>query len=628
MKTCHQCGAQYEDEASFCLRDGTPLPDEKAQMIGRILDGQYEIEAFIAEGGMGAVYRARHTLLGDRVAIKILPPLMRRNNEWLKRFQREGQAARRFHHPNSVIVHDLRTSAEGEVYLVMEYVEGRTLDAELAAHGGRLAPAEILRFIEPVASVLDAAHAMGVVHRDLKPSNIMLTERGVVKLLDLGIAKLSDLENADVRLTTAGQLLGTPYYMSPEQWGELQRDGRVEVDGRADVYSLGVVVYEMTTGQRPFEAKSAIELRHAHCRLAPRSPAELIHGLPTAWANAVLHALAKDRSDRQSSAGDFVRELRASLGAGATDESVARAFAPTIINPPGETHAALALETPANLHRPTVQGYAQAVTQPQSPQTAPFQPSSALASVQTQRKTNSRSLLIIGAIILMVVGAMAAGGYAVWKMKADTKAQNSTVATDDNRSTSDEVDNSAGGDEKVASASDAFMRYHLLLGTSVLDLQQRATGREAVKPGQSLQLVFKPSEDGYLYVIGQDSGGRPVVMPTAMLKSELQVTAGEEVEVPQLAAIKLNDEPGTDGFTIIFTEQPLKLPFASETLPLDGSFRKLTADERQKIDELRRAGAPLKIEYTTDDGGTALIKLAEERGSKPVVFDIKLKLER
>src|ERR671938_1078476 len=138
MKTCPQCGTQYEDKMSFCPRDGETLGDDHTEMIGRILDGQYEIEGFIAEGGMGAVYRARHTLLGDRVAIKILPPEMRRNAAWLKRFQREGQAARRFRHPNSVIVHDLRTSSEGEVYLVMEYVEGSTLDAEVRARGGRL----------------------------------------------------------------------------------------------------------------------------------------------------------------------------------------------------------------------------------------------------------------------------------------------------------------------------------------------------------------------------------------------------------------------------------------------------------------------------------------------------------
>jgi hypothetical protein len=457
----------------------------------------------------------------------------------------------------------------------------------------------------------------------------MMTERGVVKLLDLGIAKLSDLENADVRLTTAGQLLGTPYYMSPEQWGELQRDGRVEIDGRADVYSLGVVVYEMTTGQRPFEAKSVIELRHAHCRLTPRSPVELMPGLSLAWSNAVLHALAKDRNDRQSSAGEFVRELRASLGAGVADESHVRAFAPTIISTPGETHTGLAHETPSNLHSPTMQGFpAQATTQQPPTQTAPVQPSSALASAAMKESGNRRSWLLLGAIILLAVGALAAGGYAVWKLKTDKEAQTPAAAREENRSSSDVADNSAGGDTKVIGADKAFMRYHLLLGKSAMETQQRATGREPVRPGQSLQLAFTPSENGYLYVIGQDAEGHAVVMPTNMLEPELQLTAGEEVEVPQLAAIKLNTQPGTDGFTIIFTEQPLALPFVSETLPLDGSFRKLTADERQKIDELRRSSAPVKIEYTSSDGGTALVKLDEARSTRPVVFDIKLKLER
>src|SRR2546423_667145 len=217
MKICRKCGTKYDASVSFCPRDSEVLHEDHALMVGRVLDGQYEIEAFIAEGGMGAVYRARHTLLGDRVAIKILPGEMRRNSEWLKRFQREGQAARRFRHPNAVVVHDLRTSLEGEVYLVMEYVEGRTLDQEVRARGGRLAPAESLKIIEQVASVLDAAHAQGVVHRDLKPSDIMLTsDGGTVKLLDLGIAKISDAQAGGTALTTAGQLLGTPYYMSPE----------------------------------------------------------------------------------------------------------------------------------------------------------------------------------------------------------------------------------------------------------------------------------------------------------------------------------------------------------------------------------------------------------------------------
>ena len=311
MKICRKCGTSYADAVSFCPRDSEALSSDHAGMTGRVLDGQYEIEAFIAEGGMGAVFRARHTLLGDRVAIKILPPEMRRNAEWLTRFQREGQAARRFRHPNAVVVHDLRTSSEGEVYLVMEYVEGRTLDEEVRARGGRLAPAESLKIIEQVASVLDAAHAQGIVHRDLKPSNIMLTfDQNVVKLLDLGIAKVSDAGSAETALTTAGQLLGTPYYMSPEQWGELPRDGGPEIDGRADVYSLGVVVYEITTGVRPFEEKTpaswqrALPSHHAPDRrvrrgLRQRGRAPLRPCIKTGRAAGERGELARELASRE-----------------------------------------------------------------------------------------------------------------------------------------------------------------------------------------------------------------------------------------------------------------------------------------------------------------------------------------
>ncbi|HEY0384698.1 MAG TPA: protein kinase [Pyrinomonadaceae bacterium] len=634
MKTCHKCGAQYTDAVSFCQRDGEVLAGDEAQMTGRILDGQYEIEAFIARGGMGAVYRARHTMLGDRVAIKILPPEMRQNAEWLRRFQREGQAARRFHHPNSVMVHDLRTSAEGEVYLVMEYVEGRTLDAELALRGGRLAPAEILRLIEPVASVLDQAHQMNVVHRDLKPSNIMITERGVVKVLDLGLAKLGDLEGADARLTTAGQLLGTPYYMSPEQWGELQRDGRLEVDGRADIYSLGVVVYEMTTGRRPFEAASVIELRHAHCDLAPRSPAEFDASLPRGWADATLRALAKDRNDRQASAGEFVRELRASLGVDAPSfESAARAVAPTIINPPAVTAAGLAHQTPHGLNQPTLRAPAHSngyspppqtypQTYPQASGSAPFGMSAA-----SQKTGNTRSLFIVGALILIMLGALAAGGYMIWKWKSNGEAKSST-ARSETKQPPEESGGSVEENRKTVGADDAFMRYHLLLSSSPLEAQQRATGRDPVKPGQSVQFAITPSESGYLYMTGLDDKGNPVVMPVNVLDPELQVTAGEEVLVPSLPTVKLNDRPGTDAFTIIFTKERLSLPFVTETLPLDGTFRKLTTAERQQIEELRQGSAPVHVEYSEQDGGTALVQPGSEAGAKAVVVDIELKLER
>src|SRR5204863_4289639 len=247
-----------DDNVSFCATDGEVLEDDPSSFVGSVLDGQYQIESLLGKGGMGAVYLARHILLGDRVAIKILPPEVRNNPEWLRRFRREGQAARRFRHANAVTVYDLRTAADGTIYMVMEYVEGRTLDAELKKRG-RFSAAEAFEILTPIMSVLDTAHSMGVVHRDLKPENIMIgnaTENGppVVKLLDLGIAKMREIAGGDnggnTALTMAGQVLGTPYYMSPEQWGEIPRDGNPEIDGRADIYSLGLVFYELIAGRR------------------------------------------------------------------------------------------------------------------------------------------------------------------------------------------------------------------------------------------------------------------------------------------------------------------------------------------------------------------------------------------
>src|SRR3954471_11172362 len=131
MKYCSVCNEKFDDSVSFCPKDGEVLEEDSGSIVGKALDGQYHVEALLGKGGMGAVYRARHILLGDRVAIKVLPPQMRNNAEWLRRFRREGQAARRFRHPNSVQVYDLRTTPDGMTYMVMEFVEGRTLDAEL-----------------------------------------------------------------------------------------------------------------------------------------------------------------------------------------------------------------------------------------------------------------------------------------------------------------------------------------------------------------------------------------------------------------------------------------------------------------------------------------------------------------
>src|SRR5713101_3001056 len=335
MKYCPVCQEKFDDSLSFCLKDGAVLEEDSESFVGTVLDGQYQIEALLGKGGMGAVYRARHILLGDRVAIKLLPPEMRSNTEWLRRFQREGQAARRFRHHNAVTVYDLRTSSDGAIYLVMEYVEGNTLDAEMKKHG-RFAPAEALAMLEPIMSVLNAAHAMGVVHRDLKPENIMIGQattdgERVVKLLDLGIAKLKEVAGAEktgnTNLTIAGQMLGTPYYMSPEQWGELPRDGSSEIDGRADIYSLGLVFYELIAGKKPFGGLTLSELRREHVHVKPAPLHEVVANVPRGFSDAIACSIAKDRSERQETAGELANELNAALEAAGVAPSMPLASA-------------------------------------------------------------------------------------------------------------------------------------------------------------------------------------------------------------------------------------------------------------------------------------------------------------
>src|SRR5437867_5121612 len=321
MKYCTICKAKYEDAVSFCPVDGEVLEDDPSSFVNTVLDGQYQIEAMLGKGGMGAVYRARHILLGDRVAIKVLPPEMRSNTEWLRRFQREGQAARRFRHPNAVTVYDLRTSGDGTIYLVMEYVEGNTLDAELRKHG-KFSPADAVAVLDPIMSVLNAAHDMGVVHRDLKPENIMIGKPStggepVVKLLDLGIAKLREVAGAEktgnTNLTIAGQMLGTHYYMSPEQWGELPDDGNSEIDGRADIYSLGCVFYEIIAAKRPFSGMTLAELRRQHIMVTPTPLHEVDASVPESFSRAIGRSMSKDRRARQETAGELEKDLLAAL---------------------------------------------------------------------------------------------------------------------------------------------------------------------------------------------------------------------------------------------------------------------------------------------------------------------------
>jgi serine/threonine-protein kinase len=264
-----------------------------------ILGGRYRVEARIGAGGMAEVFRGLDTTLDRQVAIKILAPQFARDPSFVDRFRREAQAAARLNHPN--IVHTFDTGVDGDTnYIVMEYVEGRTL-AEFLGRGGTLAPVKAAEIAEKVAEALMAAHAQGVIHRDIKPANVMVTRDGHVKVMDFGIARM--LAGPDTVEQTAA-VLGTAAYLSPEQ-----AQGQA-VDARSDLYSLGVVLYEMLTGKPPFTGDSAMAVAYKHVQETPLPPSTLNSDVPPRLDAVVMRSLAKNPANRYQSAAEFREDLQ------------------------------------------------------------------------------------------------------------------------------------------------------------------------------------------------------------------------------------------------------------------------------------------------------------------------------
>src|SRR5258708_385546 len=244
---CPQCGKKFPSTVRMCPDDGSVLEHATPTrgQTGQVVDGKYRLDALLAEGGMGEVYRATHVMLGKTIAIKLIRSAIVASPEIVRRFQREARAATALNHPNIVSVYDLGQTPDGTLYIAMEFIDGPSMK-EVIRRNGPLTPWESIDILRQVASALSAAHRKQIVHRDLKSDNLMLASEGgrkVVKLVDFGIAKTFD---EATQLTAAGYMLGTPHYMSPEQAA-----GK-PVDHRADLYSLGVILCEMITGEVPF----------------------------------------------------------------------------------------------------------------------------------------------------------------------------------------------------------------------------------------------------------------------------------------------------------------------------------------------------------------------------------------
>ncbi|HWS55916.1 MAG TPA: serine/threonine-protein kinase, partial [Pyrinomonadaceae bacterium] len=325
MLECPQCGRRFDAGVTLCPEDGTPLRAEPTvvsgpsapggsadgdPLVGRTLDEKYRLDERLGEGGMGTVYRATHLLIERPVAVKVLNRRLVTDEAAKERFRREARAAGRLQHSNAVAVTDFGETRDGLVYLVMELLEGRPM-RELLAREAPLDPARAVSLMLQVAAAVAAAHDAGVIHRDLKPGNIFVVQRPnaphLVKVLDFGIAKLAADDTGDGQphdtLTGTGVMIGTPRYMSPEQC-----DG-VPLTPSSDVYSLGVILYEMLTGATPFTGATPLALALKHSAEQPRPPRELAPSVPPALEELVLHALAKSPQERPRDAGDFRREL-------------------------------------------------------------------------------------------------------------------------------------------------------------------------------------------------------------------------------------------------------------------------------------------------------------------------------
>src|SRR5438094_5169771 len=332
MLSCPRCGRRFPDNTHLCPDDFMPLRADDTlvdapldPLLGRVFDGKYRLDERLGSGGMGTVYRATHLLIDRPVALKVLSQRFVGDQTAQQRFRREARAAGRMQHPNAVTVTDFGATDDGYLYIVMELLEGRTL-RDLLAHEAPLDSARAVSFMLQTCAAVGAAHEAGLIHRDLKPANIFIEQRpnfpAVVKVLDFGVAKFAVEEHDDDynTLTQVGAIIGTPRYMSPEQCA-----GTASLTPAADVYSLGIILYEMLTGAVPFSAETPLALAMKQVTEAPRPPREIVPAIPRELETVVLHALAKHAADRPPDANEFRRELHATaedLGLEHSDSTV------------------------------------------------------------------------------------------------------------------------------------------------------------------------------------------------------------------------------------------------------------------------------------------------------------------
>ncbi len=309
-KRCPKCQSDNPDAATFCADCGTQLPSIKDIKVTETLEtpkeelttgstfaGRYQIIEELGKGGMGKVYKATDTDIKEKVAIKLIKPEISTDKKTIERFQNEIKYARRIRHKNVCQMYDLNKE-QGTYYITMEYVEGENLK-NMIRMSGQLGIGTAISVAKQVCEGLVEAHKLGVIHRDLKPSNIMIDRGGIVRIMDFGIAR----SLKEKGITGAGVMIGTPEYMSPEQVESK------ETDQRSDIYSLGIIFYEMVIGRVPFEGDTPLSVAVKHKTEAPQDPKELNSQLPEDLSKVILRCLEKNKEKRYQSADELRSEL-------------------------------------------------------------------------------------------------------------------------------------------------------------------------------------------------------------------------------------------------------------------------------------------------------------------------------
>lgn len=540
--------------------------------------GHYRIERLVGEGGMGKVYLADDTLLSRKVALKILPPNLVEHSDRLKRFKQEAKAASALNHPNILTIHEFGAD-EGSNYIVTEFVDGFTLRQKM--HSGMSVKTTVDIALQ-AASALAAAHAAGIVHRDIKPENIMVRSDGILKILDFGLAKLSipeqqefGLEAATMFKTEPGKVMGTPHYMSPEQ------ARGVGVDARTDIWSLGVIIYEMVTGKLPFAGPTQTDILVAILNQPAPMIDEFINDAPSELKRIIHKTLAKNADERYRNIEELASDLKRFLQRLEFEAELKRTHNEShTTDEQGKTRETATRMMPAaRLEQPKLPArVGQAETEPAT-------------------GTEKRSVYLVPTLATLIALAVVIAGAAWMLTGSDREKQQQT----------------AQASVPPAPPAPSIAISYSLTVQSFTDGRYKEpftlTGEMLFRNRDRIRLNIKSPRSGYLYILNQgprsESGAASLNIlfpsPTANAGSA-QLSAGQEIQIPRQSWFELDAKEGTEFVWLVWSANALpELESAKRFANPEDRGRIKDADLVNSIDFLLQQHQPSKAAVERDD---------------------------